>query len=147
MPLPQNPLDQLAAELGEWVDQISTQIADSVIGGFSAPGAAQLSEQQKMEYYVRQFFNPDGTPNDQGRAQEMQRLGPEGFAEVWNEVIRAHPELKPPEQPETPPLTGAIGPDGLPGLDIAPDGLPREGARVLAPDGLPYENAPVAGGG
>lgn len=143
----QNPLDKLAEELGEWIDQISSAIADSVLGGFAAPGAAQLNEQQKLEYYSRMLFNPDGTPNDAGRAQEMQRLGPEGFAEVYQEVTRAHPEWAA-QQPVTgPPLTGAIGPDGMPGLDIAPDGLPREGARVMAPDGLPYENAPVAGGG
>lgn len=142
MPRSANPLDKLAAELGEWVDLISTQIADSVMGGFSAPGAAQLNERQKLDYYTRQFFNPDGSPNDQGRAQEMQRLGPEGFAEVWNEVISAHPELKPP--PQQPYVPGYRGPDDIPGTDIAPDGLPEKGAQVLAPDGLPYENAPVA---
>ena len=142
MPLPQNPLDSLAEELGEWIDQISTQIAQSVVGGYTAPGAASLSERQKLDYYTRQFFNPDGSPNDQGRAQEMLRLGPEHFAEVWTEVVHAHPDLAPP--PDVGYSAGYRGPDGLPGSDIAPDGLPEQGAQVLAPDGLPYEGAPVA---
>lgn len=123
MPLPQNPLDQLADELGAWVDEVSTRIAQSVVGGYAAPGAARLSEQQKMAYYSRQFFNPDGSPNDAGRAQEMQRLGPEGFAEVWKEVLDAHPEWAPP--PEEPYSAGYRVPTETPGVFEVTDSLPR----------------------
>jgi len=110
-----NPLDRLADELAEWADQVSTQVADSLLGGFAAPGAAQLSEQQKLEYYTRQLFDPaTGQPNLQGRVQEMERLGPEGFAQVYAEVISHHPEWAPP--PEEPYAVGYRQPTDVPGV-------------------------------
>lgn len=98
-----NPIDILARNLAEWVLAESKQIADSIKGGINAPGAANLSEQQKLEYFSRQFFNPDGSPNHEGRAKEMARLGPVAFAETYQEVLRAHPEFKQAAAPETEP--------------------------------------------
>ena len=43
---------------------------------------------------------PDGTPNEQGRAEELQRLGPIGFRTVYRGVIAAYPWLKLPAPPE-----------------------------------------------
>jgi hypothetical protein len=140
----QNPLDRMADELAEWADNISTRIAQSVKGGFNAPGAAQLSERQKLDFYSRQLFGPDGRPNDAGRAQMMQRLGPLGFAEVYDAVTAAHPEFAPTApQPLVP---GYRGPDGLPGTDIAPDGLPMRGAPVAAAptQSIPMPSGPIA---
>lgn len=144
MPLQENPLDRVAAELADWADVISTRIADGIKGGFQAPGAAALSEHQKLEYYTAQMFGPDGQPNLEGRAKLMDRMGPEQFAEVYAEVTSAHPELKPPEaQPFVP---GYRGPDGLPGSDIAPDGLPATGAQVTpaTSTAVPMPNGPIA---
>ena len=116
MPLERNPLDKLADELASWADVVSSQIADSLMGGFAAPGAARLSEQQKMDYYTRQLFEPDGSPNMAGRTQEMDRLGPEMFAEVFAEVSKAHPEWvqQPPE--EQPFQPGFRVPTDVPGV-------------------------------
>lgn len=94
MPLRQSPLDTLAQNLAEWADQISSEMADALRGGLAAPGAARLSQQQLLEYYSQQLFNSDGTPNYEGRAHEMQRLGPVGFAETMKDVLAAHPQWK-----------------------------------------------------
>jgi hypothetical protein len=105
MPKP-NPLDQLADNLAEWVLEVSDQMAEAIIGGMSAPFAAPVSEKDKLEYYTRQLFQPDGSPNYQGRVQEMQRLGPEQFVVVLKQVLKAHPQWK---QPTATPPEGAAG--------------------------------------
>lgn len=143
MPLQQNPLDRMAEELAEWADTISTQIADGIKGGFAAPGAAQISERQKMAYYTQMMFGPDGQPNVQGRATLLQRLSAEEFVETYRDVITAHPELKPPEP--QPVVAGYRAPDGLPATDIAPDGLPFSGASVAPPrESIPMPTGPIA---
>ena len=109
---PPNPIDVLARSLAEWVLSESKQIADSIKGGLNAPGAASLSEQQKLEYFTHQFFNPDGSPNMDGRAKEMTRLGAVSFAEAYQEVLRAHPEYKQPSPLEAMPMPA----EGLPSL-------------------------------
>ena len=123
MPLEENPLDKVAEELAAWADAISTRIADGIKGGFQAPGAAALSEQQKLQYYTAQMFEPDGQPNMEGRAKLMERLGPEQFAEVFADVTRAHPDLKPPE-PE-PFVAGYRIPTGVPGVSEITQKLPE----------------------
>jgi hypothetical protein len=50
--------------------------------------------------YSSQLFNADGTPNEQGRNAELQRLGPIGFRTVYRAVIQAFPWLKLPAPPE-----------------------------------------------
>jgi hypothetical protein len=50
--------------------------------------------------YSSQLFNQDGTPNEQGRDAELQRLGPIGFRTVYRAVIQAYPWLKVPAPPE-----------------------------------------------
>jgi len=94
-----NPLDRVADNVAQWADDLSTAMAEAIKGGLSAPGAAQLSEQAKFEYYTRQFFEPDGSPNMLGRAQEMARLGPEGFEQVLREILAVFPDWKQPAEP------------------------------------------------
>jgi hypothetical protein len=110
-----NLLDVVAEDLAQWIEQIADQMAEAMMAGGQAPFAAPLSEQQKLDYYSVQFFNPDGTPNMQGRAKEMQRLGPEGFAGVFKAVIKAHPEFAVPAPP-----AGAPIPPSLPGSPTPP---------------------------
>jgi len=89
----------VASDLAIWIDQTSTKIALAMSPGGLAPGAAALSEQQKLQYYRDQLFNPDGTPNMQGRDAQIQRLGPQGFTLVYKAVIKAYPELRLPTPP------------------------------------------------
>jgi len=92
-------IDRVSTDLAIWIDQISTKIALGMSTGGLAPGAAPLSETQKLEYYRDQLFNPDGSPNLQGRAQQVQRLGPQGFTMVYRAVIKAYPYLRLPTPP------------------------------------------------
>ena len=98
-------LDDIANDLALWIDDTATKVALAFAPG-RAPFSAQVTEEQKLEFYTAQLFNPDGSPNQQGRSKEIARLGPEGFANVYQAVVRAHPELRPPsEQPEQPEVT------------------------------------------
>lgn len=124
-----NPLDVMAEELAEWADNISTRIAEGIKGGFNAPGAAQISERQKLAFYTRQMFNADGTPNYQGRQQLMERLGADGFAEVFKDVTDARPELVPPEMP----AGAALVPTGVPGVSEVQQ---RQNIDNLRPTGV-----------
>jgi hypothetical protein len=88
-------LEEVANDLALWVDQTATEVALGFAPG-RAPFAANLTEQQKLDYYSRALFNPDGSPNQQGRQREVARLGVEQFASVYEAVLRAHPEWRPP---------------------------------------------------
>jgi len=88
-------LDEVANDLAAWIDQTADAIAVAFTPQGIAPFSAQLSEKDKLEYYRSQLFNPDGSPNTQGRSQQLQRLGPEGFAQVYKAVVGAHPDLRP----------------------------------------------------
>jgi hypothetical protein len=91
-------LDDVANDLALWIDDSANKIALAFAPG-RAPFAADLTEEQKLDYYTRALFNPDGSPNQQGRNREVTRLGVEGFGAVYKAVIAAHPELKPPSEP------------------------------------------------
>jgi len=95
----QTLLDAVATDLAVWLDQESTRIAAAMAPQGRAPFAAQVSESQKLEYYRNQLFNADGSPNLAGRQQQMARLGPEGFTQVYKAVIKAYPDLKVPPPP------------------------------------------------
>jgi hypothetical protein len=96
-------LDEVATDLSLWIDNTAEEIALAMAPRGQQPFSAQVTDQQKLEYYTARLFNPDGSPNMQGRAQEMTRLGPEGFANVYKAVVAAHPNLRPPQQPAAPP--------------------------------------------
>lgn len=95
-------LDDVANDLAIWLDQTASQIAEAMAPRGTAPFAANLSETEKLEYYRNQLFNPDGTPNGPGRDAQQQRLGPQGFTQVYKAVIKAYPQLRVPTPPETP---------------------------------------------
>ena len=106
-PQRQSMLEEVASDLALWIDQTATEVALAFAPG-RAPFAANLTESQKLDFYSRQLFMPDGSPNVPGREQQVQRLGVEQFSQVYEAVLRAHPEWRPVPQPEIPPL----GPGG-----------------------------------
>lgn len=107
-----HPFDEAASEIANWIKDESAWYADALRGGYNAPFAAPVSEQEKLDYYRRQVFmtNPDGTPNyeqpnTQGREMLMKRLGIPGYTRVMaaalprgREVEQDSEEL--PEAPE-----------------------------------------------
>jgi hypothetical protein len=137
-------LDAIATDLALWIDQTASKVA-LAFAPARAPFSARLSEEQKLEYYKAQLFNADGTPNVQGRSQQLARLGPVGFAQVYKAVVGRYPELKLPEPPPIevpeqwpsappgpPPGPPGLGP-GLPG-PLAP---PPPGGPAVLPPGPP----------
>jgi hypothetical protein len=112
--------DEIARDLALWIDQTASEVALAFAPARS-PFSAKITEEQKLEFYKTRLFNPDGSPNHQGRQQEIARLGPEGFGQVYKAVIAAYPELKPPapepievseEWPEVPPGPAGSLPPG-----------------------------------
>lgn len=97
-PRRQTMMDEVANDLALWIDDTSNKVALAFAPG-RAPFSADLTEEQKMDYYSRALFNPDGTPNQRGRQREVARLGVEQFAQVYKAVLQAHPEWKPPSNP------------------------------------------------
>jgi hypothetical protein len=77
--------------LAEWLEEESTILADAMRYGGRSPFSARVSEGEKYRYYHKQFFLPDGSPNEQGRSQVMKRLGPQGYATVWQALMDGPP--------------------------------------------------------
>jgi hypothetical protein len=124
--------DDVANDLALWIDETASKVA-LALAPRTAPFAVQLSEEQKLEIYTRQLFNPDGSPNDAGRQAQLARLGPEGFAQVYKLVVRAHPELRP-RMPE---------PDSIDAL--APPAPPMALPPPAPPPGPPLPALPMGG--
>lgn len=109
MPQRENALDGIAEELFGWMDSEVSYYADALRGGPNgrSPFAGDASEAQKKDFYTRQMFTqaPDGTiqydqPNAEGRAKLMQRVGPQGYAQIY-EAVRPKAGRRPvPEEPE-----------------------------------------------
>jgi hypothetical protein len=121
--------DDIANDLAVWIDQTANEVA-LALSPARAPFSANVTEDQKLEFYKSRLFNPDGSPNSQGRAEEIQRLGAEGFGHVYQAVVRRWPELKPPapapiEVPQEWPRTSPGPPPGaLPMPPGMPPGMP-----------------------
>lgn len=135
MPGRQNFLDDVSNDLALWIDQTANDVA-LAFAPARAPFSANITEQQKLDFYRSRLFNPDGTPNAQGRAQEIQRLGAEGFGRVYKAVVDHWPELRPPEAApiEVPEEWPAALPGPPPG---APTPAPPPGAPLAGPPGPP----------
>lgn len=152
-------LEDVANDLAVWIDQTASEVALAFTAGGHAPFAAPVTEEQKLEYYKNQLFNPDGTPNAAGRDAQIARLGQTGFGQVYRAVIAAYPQLKipappplavPEQWPSPGPLaapppgpvapTGPMGPPAPPGNLGGPPGPPplpgRAGLRAMASGGI-----------
>ena len=114
-------LEDVAQDLAEWIDRTANEVALAFAPG-RAPFAARATEEEKLAYYAHKLFNPDGTPNDKGRAEEIARLGAENFGRVYKAVVAAHPEWRPQEQPEELAITPPIEQLRPPGVQI-PGGM------------------------
>jgi hypothetical protein len=141
-------LDDVAADLAVWIDDTANQLALAFAPGGVAPFAAQLTEDEKLTYYTSQLFKPDGSPNLPGRTQQMQRLGAEGFAQVYKAVTQAHPELRqaalagagPP--PPAPP--GPVGPPMPPVRPMASGGVVSQPTLALLGEAGPEVVVPLS---
>jgi hypothetical protein len=134
-----DPYDLIATDLAYWLEDMSDQLAAAMAPQGVAPFAALLTEGQKLEYYRAQLFNPDGSPNMSGRTQEMNRMGPQGFRQVYTAVIKAYPDLRIPAPPPGAQMPTIGAPPGPP-----PPGPPPPGPPPEAMTGAPPVPAGVA---
>lgn len=75
--------EEVPDELETWMQESVDYLYDEITsGGKSIPFAADTSEKDDLDYYRSRFFNADGTHNDQGRAEEYQRVGPNGYTRI-----------------------------------------------------------------
>jgi LysM repeat protein len=107
-----------------------------------APFAASLSNSQKLEYFTAQLFNPDGSPNLQGRSTWIGRLGPEGFANVYRIVLAHHPEFRPAASRTAPPPP-PTAPPGMPVRAYAAGGVVTEPTLAILGEGGPEAVVPL----
>lgn len=160
MPGRPNMMDDIADDLAGWIDRTANEVALAFAPG-RAPFSANITEEQKLQFYRSQLFNQDGSPNVQGRQAQIQRLGPEGFGQVYKAVIGRFPELKIPTPPEIavpeewpqPPPAGPPGappgppgpPPFRPGPPVGPPGVPPgpPGPAPIAPPPRPPMMPPV----
>lgn len=92
----QNVLDQIAEELGEWIESTADALAEALVSsGDVAPFAANLTENQRLAYFSAQMYLPDGSVNLEGRNQLLQSLGPDGYSAVARTVLRSLGGLPP----------------------------------------------------
>lgn len=107
----QTMYDGVASDLLDWLQGESKWYADQIRGGSNnrSPFAAETSEQDKADYYRRQMYQaaPDGTiqydkPNTEGRNNLMQRLGVDGYTQVYN-AVRPQAGKRAPVEPEPEP--------------------------------------------
>ena len=137
----QTMMDEVANDLALWIDETAKNVA-LAFAPSRAPFAAQTTEDQKLQYYRARLFNPDGSPNPQGRSEELQRLGVEGFGNVYKAIIRRWPELKiPTPEPIAIPAQWPheAGPPAPPGGPMPPPGAPSglPGGPPAMPVGAP----------
>jgi len=136
MPGPPNMMDAIADDLAVWIDKTANEVALAFAPG-RAPFSANITEDQKLLFYRSQLFNPDGSPNQAGRDQEMARLGADGLAKVYKAVLAKWPELKPPPEPETAVPEQWPAPPPPAGPPPMPPGMPPPGAPPPPPMGPP----------
>jgi hypothetical protein len=91
---------KVAEDLAYWLEDTATKLAAAMAPQGVAPFAAALTNEEKVSFYRDTLFNPDGTPNIQGRTDLLNRLGPQGFRQVYTAVITAYPQLRIPTPPE-----------------------------------------------
>lgn len=118
MPDQEHAWDGVATDLIDWLETESKWYAEAMRGGSPrSPFAAQTSEAEKLEYYRRQMYQvaPDGSilydqPNQEGRQNLMQRLGVDGYTQVYH-ATKAETGRRTPVEPES----DAFAPDEEPG--------------------------------
>lgn len=89
MPEREHPLDGIADDLFDWMNQEVDYHVEAMRGGYRSPFSAELSEKDKLDYFRRQMYKtqPDGTvlydqPNPEGRDKLLKQVGVQSYAEI-----------------------------------------------------------------
>lgn len=79
---PAHWLDDVSDELVQRMNENVGYLTEAFLDGSRPPGAADLTEEQKADFYRRKMFNPDGTPNEQERSNILNRVGIKNYTEI-----------------------------------------------------------------
>ena len=79
---------RVANAISTWLSEMPRQVVARWVGEGPAPFAARASQKQLLEFYDRAFFQPDGSPNVEGRQAQLDRLGIRQYAETVRAVLR-----------------------------------------------------------
>lgn len=132
-------LDDVANEVGEWIEAMSTDVVNALTEGGIAPFAANVDNKEKLAYFSSQVYLPDGSINVDGRNKLMQQYGPDGYAAIMRTVLKSMGGMPPiPTSafaaPATRPPSGTIATD-VPGVSQIPD--PATSSPATATSTLP----------
>jgi hypothetical protein len=158
MPEPTHWLDTLAEEVSTSLDSEADWYAEAIRGGARSPFSAPVSEKEKLDTYVRTFFEerPDGTidwdkPNEDKRAKLMQSAGIKNYVEAAQAVMHVRPKtgVRPLDQlialppSALPPMQPQPQPDAYAGPPLGPP--PQDMGEVQSMD-MPQQAPPPAPG-
>ena len=88
-----HPGDLLSQDVLDYVEKESDHLAQSILGSPLAPQTATLTSAQKIQLFANQFWNPDGSPNQQGRDALQAKYGARGFLQITEALARQHGQL------------------------------------------------------
>lgn len=97
-----HPMHQVALDASDWITTMANAVAEGMHDGDRPPFGADVPDRDRLAYYADRFYNPDGSPNEQNRQAEIQRIGPEGYARVLIALEKQRGRLLP-GAPVTPP--------------------------------------------
>jgi hypothetical protein len=78
----QHLFERVSDRVATWLDDMPERLATRFMMGGRPPFTAQISEQEKLELFEHDFFNPDDTPNEQKRAMWYEIVGPDGYKQI-----------------------------------------------------------------
>lgn len=82
-PRPQRgSMEEVADELGLWVEATADAVSGAMMEGDHAPFSARVSQARLAEYYGTTLWDANGYPNAQLWHREYQRVGADGLREA-----------------------------------------------------------------
>lgn len=88
-----HPADLLSQDVLDYVEEMSDYLARSILGSPLSPATAPMTSAQKLQYFSRQFWMPDGQPNQQGRDALQAKYGARGFQTIVEALAKRHGQL------------------------------------------------------
>jgi hypothetical protein len=86
---PLHSFDQLAESLTEYVDSSVDYLSNALLEDGHAPFEAHVSETERRDYFNTLIWNPDGTPNPQGRQFLEQQYGLDEYVRIYRWLERS----------------------------------------------------------
>ena len=74
--------DELATELLDRVERLSTAVAEDILGSDLRPQAAEPTQAERLAYFRSVFFLPDGTPDAAGREAVVAQYGVDQYETI-----------------------------------------------------------------